>query len=329
MACKMESATERCAGAPNLATFTKTVRDDRCRGIAARRGGWSEHSPVSGAAAIAQNGRPCGAVSFWANFRSRSASSSTSFAITGIWKRITAACRTGAARAVIWRSGCKTSAAVTSICSRWLPSARLSGNLGVTRFARQRARRRTLPEARPLLFRGAFGLGLGAPPHHGPRGNSQRVRQRDCGRGSTTWKNLTTTKPGFVFALEGLRFRETFGASPASLTDLRPALQTGRRPRRKHVRELIADGLIDRTLGLTARGRRALALDALPARHVEVRTTPAISTRRPVAKHARENLSRVREALFLPATSSRVNIRRFPEHRCGHHGRVARRQERA
>ena len=105
-------------------------------------------------------------------------------------------------------------------------------------------------------------------------------------------EELTTTKPGFVFALDGLRFRETFGTSPASLTDLRQALQTGRRPRRKHVRELIADGLIDRTLGLTTRGRRALALDALPARHVEVGTTPGISTRGPVAKHARENLSR-------------------------------------
>jgi hypothetical protein len=329
MACKMESATERCAGAPNLATFTKTVRDDRCRGIAARRGGWSEHSPVSGAAAIAQNGRPCGAVSFWANFRSRSASSSTSFAITGIWKRITAACRTGAARAVIWRSGCKTSAAVTSICSRWLPSARLSGNLGVTRFGRQRARRRTLPEARPLLFRGRSDLDSELRPTTALEGTANAFVNGTAVAVLDDVEELTTTKPGFVFALEGLRFRETFGASPASLTDLRPALQTGRRPRRKHVRELIADGLIDRTLGLTARGRRALALDALPARHVEVRTTPAISTRRPVAKHARENLSRVREALFLPATSSRVNIRRFPEHRCGHHGRVARRQERA
>jgi len=57
-------------------------------------------------------------------------------------------------------------------------------------------------------------------------------------------EELTTTKPGFVFALDGLRFIETFGASPTSLTDLRDALQTGQPPRRKHVRELIEDGLV-------------------------------------------------------------------------------------
>jgi hypothetical protein len=254
-------------------------------------GGWSERPPDSGAAAVAQNGRPDGAVSSWANFRSRSASSSTSFASTCMCTRITAARRTGAARAVTWRSGCKSSAAVTSICSRWLPSARPSGNAGVTNFGR-RPRRLSLPEARPLLFRGRSDSDSELRLTTALEGTANAFVNGTTVAVLDDVEELTTTKPGFIFALDGLRLRETFGASPASLTDLRDALQTGRRPQHKHVRELIADGLIDRTLGLTTRGRRALALDALPARHVELGTTPAISTRGPVAKQARENLSR-------------------------------------
>lgn len=150
----------------------------------------------------------------------------------------------------------------------------------------------SLPDARPLLFRGHSDSDSELRLTTALEGTANAFVNGTAVAVLDDVEELTTTKPGFVFALDGLRFRETFGASPASLTDLRQALQTGRRPRRKHVRELIADGLIDRTLGLTTRGRRALALDALPARHVEVGTTPAISTRGPVAKHARENLSR-------------------------------------
>jgi hypothetical protein len=104
-------------------------------------------------------------------------------------------------------------------------------------------------------------------------------------------EELTETAPGFSFALDAMRFRETFGASPSCLTDLREAVTTGRRPRRKHVRELIEDGLVDRTLCLTARGRRALELDRLPARHADVGTQPAISVRGPVSPRGRASLA--------------------------------------
>jgi hypothetical protein len=161
----------------------------------------------------------------------------------------------------------------------------------VTNFGR-RPRRLSLPEARPLLFRGRSDSDSELRLTTALEGTANAFVNGTTVAVLDDVEELTTTKPGFIFALDGLRLRETFGASPASLTDLRDALQTGRRPQHKHVRELIADGLIDRTLGLTTRGRRALALDALPARHVELGTTPAISTRGPVAKQARENLSR-------------------------------------
>jgi ribosome-associated translation inhibitor RaiA len=151
----------------------------------------------------------------------------------------------------------------------------------------------SLPDTRPLLFRGRSDSRSELRLTTALKGTVDAFIDGTAVAVLDDAEELTTTKPGFVFALDGLRFRETFGASPASLTDLRDALQTGRRPRRKHVRDLIADGLIDRTLGLTTRGRRALALDALPARHVEVGTTPAISTRGPVPKRARVNLARV------------------------------------
>ena len=78
---------------------------------------------------------------------------------------------------------------------------------------------------------------------------------------------LTTTEPGFVFELDGARFRETFAVPQSTLAELRETLEDGGNPRPESVRELIADGLVDRTLNLTSRGRRALALDRLPARH--------------------------------------------------------------
>ena len=150
----------------------------------------------------------------------------------------------------------------------------------------------SLHDVRPLLFRGRSDSGSELCLTTAPEGTVDAFVDGTAVAVLDDAEELTTTKPGFVFALDGLRFIETFGASPTSLTDLRDALQTGRPPRRKHVRELIEDGLVDRTLGLTTRGRRALALDALPARHVEVGTTPTISTRGPVPERAREHLAR-------------------------------------
>jgi len=100
---------------------------------------------------------------------------------------------------------------------------------------------------------------------------------------------LERTEPGFVFALDGWRFRETSAVPQSALAELREALVTGGRPRAEDVRALIADGLVDRTLNLTPRGRRVLALNRFHAQHAERAPSPSISLRGPVPARARES----------------------------------------
>jgi hypothetical protein len=58
----------------------------------------------------------------------------------------------------------------------------------------------------------------------------------------------------------GMVCRETFAASPRALAALRGYVAAGTGdPPWEHVPELVRDGLVDPELGLTARGRRALA----------------------------------------------------------------------
>ncbi len=147
-------------------------------------------------------------------------------------------------------------------------------------------------DVRPLLFSGRSDSGSELRLTAAPDGTVDALIDGAAAAVLDGAEELTRTTPGFVFALDGMRFRETFGASPSCLADLRGAAETGRRPRRKHVRELIEDGLVDRTLGLTERGRRGLALDRVPARHAEVGTEPAIIIRGSVPARARENFAR-------------------------------------
>jgi hypothetical protein len=104
---------------------------------------------------------------------------------------------------------------------------------------------------------------------------------------------LARTEPGLVFVLEGTAFAETFAVSRSALARLRDALEAGRQLPAESVRGLLADGLVDGSLDLTARGRRALALDRQPARHEEAAPTPAISVRGPVPDRARAELARM------------------------------------
>lgn len=103
---------------------------------------------------------------------------------------------------------------------------------------------------------------------------------------------LERTESGLVFALDGSRFRETFAVPQSTLVELRETLVTGGAPQPGSVRELIEDGLVDRTLNLTPRGRRALGLDRLRARHAEIAPLPSISLRGPAPARARERLAR-------------------------------------
>lgn len=70
---------------------------------------------------------------------------------------------------------------------------------------------------------------------------------------------LRSTLPGFTFKLDGTEFRETFRASRAARATLRLMVEQGAPPLARLRRELLLDGLVDRDLGLTPRGRRALA----------------------------------------------------------------------
>lgn len=69
---------------------------------------------------------------------------------------------------------------------------------------------------------------------------------------------LRSTRPGFTFKLDGTEFRETFRVSRAARAVLRLLVEQGARPLARLRRELLLEGLIDRNLGLTPRGRRAL-----------------------------------------------------------------------
>jgi hypothetical protein len=112
---------------------------------------------------------------------------------------------------------------------------------------------------------------------------------------------LQSTAPGFVLRLDDASFRETFSVSRSTLDELRVSLETGRSLGPESVPTLIAEGLVDGTRNLTARGRRALALDRLPARHVEHAPVPAISVRGPVPLRARDNLARALAHVTLDA----------------------------
>ncbi|MEP7225521.1 MAG: hypothetical protein ABI783_11270, partial [Actinomycetota bacterium] len=147
-------------------------------------------------------------------------------------------------------------------------------------------------ELRPLLFRGRSDSGSELRLTPAPDGTVNVLVDGSHVAVLDAANELTGTEPDFVFAFDDLRFRETFGAPRASLADLRDSVTTGRRPRPAYMRELIADGLIDRTLGLTERGRRALALDRAPTPPVEPAPEPAVSIRGPVRPEARDDLAR-------------------------------------
>lgn len=62
-----------------------------------------------------------------------------------------------------------------------------------------------------------------------------------------------------ILRLDGLEFREVFGASRAALEAAAFFAGEGGAPPWEHARELVADGIVDATFALTPRGRRALA----------------------------------------------------------------------
>jgi ribosome-associated translation inhibitor RaiA len=115
-----------------------------------------------------------------------------------------------------------------------------------------------LPEPAPtLLFRGRSETGaelriLGLGAHElDVVVDGARVERLDRA------DELLTDEPGLAFRVGDTAHAETFAATRASIAALGSALQSGRPAPAD--RELMLDGLVDRTFGLTPRGRRALA----------------------------------------------------------------------
>ena len=111
-----------------------------------------------------------------------------------------------------------------------------------------------------LVFRGRSGAGSVAEVREAPDGSytvevdGSRVERIEAEL------DFSGTLAPHTFALDSIRFRETFSVSRPALAALR-AFTAGLEPRPPwpHAAELAADGLIDRHFGLTPRGRRALA----------------------------------------------------------------------
>jgi hypothetical protein len=154
---------------------------------------------------------------------------------------------------------------------------------------------------RQILFRGRSGSGSELVLLPAADGTLEAVADGVLVAVLDRADELKRTEPGFVFALDGSRFRETFAVPQSTLAELRETLLIGGTPRLQNVRELIEEGLVDRTLNLTRRGRRALALDRLPARHAEQAPLPSISLRGPVPARARESLTRALVHVSLDA----------------------------
>jgi ribosome-associated translation inhibitor RaiA len=95
----------------------------------------------------------------------------------------------------------------------------------------------------------------------------------------------------------------------STLDELREAIAGGRPPLAENLRELIEDGLVDGTLGLTARGRRALALDRRPARLEQPAPAPMITLRGPVPSWVRAELADTLERLARGAPRPVLRIR--------------------
>jgi ribosome-associated translation inhibitor RaiA len=96
---------------------------------------------------------------------------------------------------------------------------------------------------------------------------------------------LFSSQAPVAFHVGGQAYAETFAASPEALRELRAALESGHAAPPE--RELVLDGLVDRDLGLTPRGRRALALVAAGPAETAASASPIdVVTRGRVSRRA-------------------------------------------
>ena len=104
-------------------------------------------------------------------------------------------------------------------------------------------------------------------------------------------EELDSTEPPLGFRLDESVYYEEFATTPPARVALRASLEEGLPPTPPFVAELLADGLVDRRLDVTPRGRRALALDLLPAHPLPAGAgTVSVHVRGSLPPNAREGL---------------------------------------
>jgi hypothetical protein len=116
------------------------------------------------------------------------------------------------------------------------------------------------PAIRPLVFKGRSEIGSVVEIRRDRAGElAVEVDDRLVERLLAERAPMAVGQGPAVIQLDGVEFRETFDVQVGALRALRDFCASGGDPPWEHASELLADGLIDVNLGLTARGRRALA----------------------------------------------------------------------
>lgn len=173
---------------------------------------------------------------------------------------------------------------------------------------RHRAPEPATPEAGPpLLFRGRSDAGSTLELLERPDGTLDAIVDGALAERLDAADELLVTAPGLSFRVGGASFEETFSAPATARASLMGMLESGGPPPYGAARELMLDGLIDRNFGLTARGRRALALDRRPRpRRARQPAVPIpVSARGRVSARARAAAER-RLSRLVPIAPRRV-----------------------
>jgi hypothetical protein len=117
------------------------------------------------------------------------------------------------------------------------------------------------PRARPfLLFRGRSDAGSTLEIHERDDGTLDAVVDGALTERLVGADDLHGSQPGLTFSVGGSVFRETFASPGEARAALVEAIADGAPPPRTYAPALLSDGLIDRNLGLTPRGRRGVEL---------------------------------------------------------------------
>lgn len=166
------------------------------------------------------------------------------------------------------------------------------------------------PPTPPLLFLGRSAAGSELQLLGRPDGLLDAVMDGKPVARIEAADELARTSPGLDFELDGVVFAERFRTRAEDRANLRSSIESERRPPSELIPKLLADGLLDRDLGLTVRGRRALRLDAEPARHaLPLDADLAIRTRGRIGESGREALASALEAAGRLAPRAPLHLR--------------------